>query len=97
MKRLLIQACYAGGPGNRSGNIPISGDRWIESYIDFLSAEHERLGGGPIATHYLKCVRGLYEQFRNSRCPHARYRSWVAITTLCGWLQQLQEAKERPS
>jgi len=35
-------------------------DPHIEAYIFWLADEHQRLGGGPISEHYLRCIDGSY-------------------------------------
>jgi hypothetical protein len=65
-------------------------DRWIESYICYLTREHQRLGGGIIAAHYLRCLSAAYAGFLCSASQNDRFRTWVAIKTTCQWLGQLR-------
>ena len=65
-------------------------DCWNEAYLAFLKREHGRLSGGPIGGHFLHCAKGSYREWRISRCPRARFRTWLAIRTTCQWLSQLE-------
>jgi hypothetical protein len=65
-------------------------DYWIERYLRWLEGEIDRLGGGAIARHYLKCAKANYREFCASRDSRARFSAWLAIRTACQWLSQLR-------
>ena len=66
-------------------------DDWIECYLSYLPREHSRLGGGSIGWRYLRCAEAAYCEFQSSRAAQARFRTWLAIRTCCGWLAQLSK------
>jgi hypothetical protein len=88
---LLVEACHAPASAGLERDLPT--DEWIENYLSFLARENRKLGSGTIGAHYLKCAYALYDQFRNSERPGARYRTWLAIRTCCQWLAQLYNAR----
>jgi hypothetical protein len=102
---LLVQCSYAPlsgrafdpSSGRGSGSISNIGDRWVESYLTYLENQHQLLDAGEISAHYLRCANGLYAEFKRTSCPRDRFRAWSAIVVVCGWLQQVQQGRERPS
>jgi hypothetical protein len=66
-------------------------DKRLADYVAYLTFEHERLGGGPIGTHYLRCLNAVYREFNTSGRRSDRFRAWIAITTTCQWLCQLSQ------
>jgi hypothetical protein len=54
-----------------------------------LSWENIHLGGGPIGSHYLRCLIANYDEFLATGHPADRRRAWVAVHTACQWLCQL--------
>jgi hypothetical protein len=66
-------------------------DRWIAGYVTYLNREHDRLSGGAISEHYLKCLNAVYLEFLHSGSQRDRLRTWIAVHTLCQWLCQLYE------
>lgn len=69
-------------------------DVWIQSYKAYLEGEHRRLNGGPIASHYLRCLEATYHAFQRSGSQTHRFQAWVAIKATCEWLAQLGEGAQ---
>jgi hypothetical protein len=67
-------------------------DGWIERYVRWLFREATRLGGGPIARHYLACAQTAYAEFCASGDVSTRHSAWLAIRTCALWLKQLEGA-----
>lgn len=65
-------------------------DLCLWRYLEHLGREIERLAGGPIAEHYLRCVSEAYGEFIASGSQQSRFRTWVPIGTCCQWLYQLR-------
>jgi hypothetical protein len=64
-------------------------DRWLERYVQYLTREHKRLGGGAIGIHYLDCITASYHEFLSTGTQQARFRTWVGIRTICQWLTSI--------
>ena len=78
---------YPSGFGNR--------DRCIEPYLHYVTREHDRLGGGQIGSHYLRCAYATYAELQATGTPEARFRTWLAVRTLCYWLAQLERSTSK--
>jgi hypothetical protein len=65
---------------------------WLERYVQYLTREHQGLGGGPIGLHYLTCIAASYREFQATGTQQARFRTWLGIRTCCQWLAQLRRA-----
>jgi hypothetical protein len=51
-------------------------DQWIEKRITYLSAEVDRLDGGPIARLFLRKAKAHYRQYCRFDSARQRYLSW---------------------
>jgi hypothetical protein len=75
----------------------VNRDRWIEPYLHYVTHEHDRLGGGQIGNHYLRCAYAAYAELQATGTPEARFRTWLSVRTLCQWLAQLEgSASKKP-